>query len=328
MKAIVWTKYGSPDGLFLREIAKPTPKDDEILIKVYATTVTAGDTELRSSNFPLWLWLPIRIWMGVINPRNKILGQELAGEVEAVGKDVTSFKKGDQVFASAGFGAYAQYVCLPEKPQEMEGMVALKPINMTYDEAAAVPIAGLEALHFMRKGNIQRGEKLLINGAGGSIGTYALQLAKHFGAEVTCVDSANKLDMLRSMGTDHVIDYSREDFTTNGETYDAILDVVGKSSFSRSIGVLKENGRYLLANPRMSHMLRGAWISRNSSKKVIFGGASAKAEDLLFLKQLIEAGEIKAIIDRRYPFEQTADAHRYVDTGQKRGNVVITVQHA
>ena len=322
MKAIVFTKYGPPDVLQLKEVEKPTPKDDEVLIKIRAATVATADCEVRSFTFPLWLWLPMRIMFGVMKPRIRILGQELAGEIEAVGKDVKRFKKGDQVFAPInGFGAHAQYICLPGS-----AAMATKPTNMSYEEAASVTVFALNALHFIRKANIESGQKVLINGAGGSIGTIAVQLAKHFGAEVTAVDSAGKLDMLRSIGADHVIDYTREDFTKNGETYNVIFDVVGKSSFSRSVRSLKQNGRYLLANPRLLPMVRGLWTSMISSKKVIFKFASYKTEDLIFLKELIEAGKIKSVIDKRYPLEQMAEAHRYVDTGHKKGNVVITVQ--
>jgi 2-desacetyl-2-hydroxyethyl bacteriochlorophyllide A dehydrogenase len=324
MKAIVYTKYGPPDVLQLQEVAKPTPKDHEVLIRIDATTVTAGDCELRSFKIPLLIWLPLRLYMGLRKPRKQILGQELAGEIEVAGKDVKLFRKGDQVFAATGFrfGAYAEYICLPE-----EGVLAIKPANMTCEEAAAVPVGGLEALHFLRKGNIQSGQKVLINGAGGSIGTFAVQLAKSFGAEVTGVDSTGKLDMLRSLGADQVIDYTQENFTTNGETYDVIFDVVGKTSFSRSIRSLKQSGRYLLANAGLSQMVRGRWTSMISSKKVIVGAASEKTEDLIFLKELIEAGKIQSVIDRRYPLEHIAEAHRYVDTGHKKGNVVITVAH-
>ena len=328
MKAIVWTKYGPPDGLLLKEVEKPVPKDNGILVKVYATTVTAGDCEMRSLKLPLLLQLPLRIYNGFRKPKRiTILGQELAGEIEAVGKDVKLFKKGDQVFAATGFGfgAYAEYVCLPEKPEE--GVVAIKPANMTYEEAAAVPVGGLNALHFLRKGNIQSGQKILINGAGGSIGTIAVQLAKYFGAEVTGVDSTGKLDMLHSIGADQVIDYTREDFTKSGETYDAIFDVVGKGSYSGCIRSLKKKGIYLLGNPALSRSVRGRWTSMTSSKKVIGGTASYKTEDLIFLRELIEAGKIKSVIDRRYPLEQTAEAHRYVETGRKKGNVVINVEH-
>ena len=327
MKAIVWTKYGPPDVLQLKEVAKPAPKDHEVLIRIDATTVTAADCELRSLKLPIWLRLPIRIYLGLIRPRNKILGQELAGEVEAVGNEVTRFRKGDQVFGWTGFrlGAYAEYTCLPE-----DGMLAIKPANMTYEEAAALPVGGLEAVHLLRKGHIQSGEKILIHGAGGSIGTFAVQLARYFGAEVTAVDSTGKLDMLRSIGADQVIDYTQADFTKNGETYDVIFDVVGKSSFSRSVRSLKHNGRYLLANPKLSQMVRGRRILRRSSKTVIpyaARAASETTEDFNFLKELIEAGKIHSVIDRRYPLEQIAEAHRYVDTGHKKGNVVITVAH-
>jgi NADPH:quinone reductase-like Zn-dependent oxidoreductase len=328
MKAIVWTEYGPPDVLQLQEVEKPTPKEDEVLIRIYASTVTAGDCEARRLKFPLGLGIGVRLYVGLRKPeRVTILGQELAGEIEAVGKDVELFKVGDQVFAATGFGfgGYAEYTCMPEEPEM--GVLATKPTNMTYEAAAAVPVGGLEALHFLRKANIQGGTKVLINGAGGSIGTIAIQLAKYYGAEVTAVDSTGKLDMLRSIGADHVIDYTQEDFTRSGETYDVILDVVGKSPFSRSIRSLSEDGFYLLANPGLSHMVRGRWTSMTSDKRVIMGAASHKTADLLFLKELIEAGKLKTVIDRRYPLEQTAEAHRYVETGQKAGNVVITVEH-
>ncbi len=324
MKAIVYERYGSPDVLQLKEVEKPTPKDNEVLIKVHAATVTAGDCEIRSLKFPIWLRLLMRIMFGLRKPRKKILGQELAGEIESAGKDVKLFRKGDQVFAATEmrFGAYAEYICLPSTYA-----MAIKPANMTYEEAAAVPTGGLNALHFLRKGNIQSGEKVLINGAGGSIGTFAVQLAKSFGAEVTGVDSTMKLDMLRSIGADQVIDYTEEDFTKSGETYDVIFDIVGKSPFSRSIRSLKKKGFYLLANLRLSQIVRGLWTSMTSSKKVITKLASYRTEDLIFLKELIEAGKIKAVIDRRYPLEQIAEAHRYVEKGHKKGNVVITVGH-
>jgi 2-desacetyl-2-hydroxyethyl bacteriochlorophyllide A dehydrogenase len=329
MKAIIWTKYGPPEVLQLKEVEKPAPKDNEVLIRIYATTVTAGDCELRRLKLPLYFSLPMRIYVGFRKPtRITIPGMELAGEIESAGKDVTRFRQGDQIFGTSGFGmgAYAEYICLPEEPAETEGVLVKKPVNMTYEEASAVPVGGLEALHFLRKVNIQNGQKILINGAGGSIGTFAVQLAKSFGAEVTGVDSPGKLDMLRSIGADQVIDYTQEDFTKSGETYDVIFDVIGKSSFSRSLRALKQNGRYLLANPGLSQMVRGRWTSMISSKKVVFGAASHRTKDLLFLKELIEAGKIKSVIDRRYPLEQIAEAHRYVETGQKKGSVVITVE--
>ncbi len=333
MKAIVWTEYGPPDVLQLKEVEKPTPKEDEVLIRIYATTVTAGDCEQRSLKLPIWYRLPMRAYVGLKRPtRITILGMELAGEIESAGKDVKLFREGDQVFAATGFvgqGANAEYICLPEHgvPGEGEGALAIKPANMTYEQAAPVPVGGLEALHFLRQGNVQSGEKVLINGAGGTIGTFAVQLARYFGAEVTGVDSTVKLDMLRSIGADHLVDYTQEDFTKSGETYDFILDVVGKSSFSGSIRSLKQNGRYLIADPGLSQMVRRRWTRMTSSKKVIFGTARPKTEDLIYLKELIEAGKIKSVIDRRYPLEQIPEAHRYVETGGKKGHVVITVAH-
>jgi NADPH:quinone reductase-like Zn-dependent oxidoreductase len=329
MKAIVWTEYGPPEVLQLKEVETPTPKDKEVLIRIYATTVTAGDCEQRSLKLPILYRLLMRTYVGLKRPKRiTILGMDLAGEIEAVGKDVKLLQEGDQVFAATGFvgmGANAEYICLPEEPEK--GALAIKPANMTYEEAAAVPVGGLEALHFLRQGNIQIGQKVLINGAGGTIGAFAVQLAKYFGAEVTGVDSTSKLDMLRSIGADQVIDYTQEDFTKSGKIYDFILDVVGKSSYSGSIRSLKQNGRYLIANPGPSQMVRGRWTSMTNSKKVIFGAASPKTEDLIFLKELIEAGKMRSVIDRRYPLEEIVEAHRYVEKGQKIGNVVITVEH-
>ncbi len=324
MKAIVYHKYGSPDVLELKEVEKPTPKDNEVLIRIYATTVTAGDCEIRRFEMPILFWLPIRIYMGIIKPRIKILGQELAGEIESVGKDVKLFGKGDQVFAAADarFGAYAEYKCLPSTH-----VMKIKPANMTYDEAGGVPVGGLNALHFLRKGNIQSGQKVLIYGATGSIGTFAVQLAKYFGAEVTGVCSTPNIELVKSLGTDKVIDYTKEDFSKNGETYDVIFDTVGKSSFSRSKRSLKKKGFSLLANPGLSQTVRGLWTSMTTSKKVIIALARYRTEDLVFLKELIEAGKIKSVIDRRYPLEQIAEAHRYVEKGHKKGNVIITLEH-
>ncbi|UCB42412.1 MAG: NAD(P)-dependent alcohol dehydrogenase [Dehalococcoidales bacterium] len=326
MKAVVCTKWGPPDFLELKEVEKPAPKNNEVLIRIYATTVVAGDCELRSLKFPPMMKLLIRIGFGFRGPRKKILGQELAGEIEAVGKDVKLFKEGDQVFAyaGAGLGTYTEYKCLPEEPKAIGGLLAIKPVNMTYEEAAAVPLGGLEALHYLRQGNIQSRQKVLINGAGGSIGTIAIQLARYFGAEVIGVDSTDKLDMLRSIGADHVIDYTQEDFTKSGETYDVIFDVVGKTSFSGSIKSLNKNGRYLLANPGMFRKPR---TSMGSGKQVIAGNVSYRPGDLVFLKELIEAGKIRTVIDRLYPLEQVPEAHRYVETGDKKGHVVITVEH-
>ena len=324
MKAIVFTKYGPPDVLQLKEVEKPIPKGNEILVRVHATTVTAADVIDRSSTFPPWLWLFARMSLGIIRPKNPILGFELAGEIESVGKDIKRFKEGDQVFASTfefGFGCYAEYKCLPE-----EGAVAIKPANMTYEEAAAASLGGLTALTFLRdRANIQSGQKVLIYGASGSIGTYAVQLAKYYGAEVTGVCSTTNLEMVKSLGADNVIDYNKEDFAMSGQTYDIIFDTVNKTSFSRCKGSLKQRGIYLATFPTLAFILQMLWTSMVGSKKVIGGEASERAEDLIFLKELIEAGKIKTVIDRRYPLEQMAEAHRYVETGHKKGNVVINV---
>jgi NADPH:quinone reductase-like Zn-dependent oxidoreductase len=325
MKAIVCTKYGPPDVLQLKEVEKPTPKEDEVLIKIYATTVSSGDVIDRSGTVSPWAWLPTRIIFGFRKPKRTIPGAELAGEIEAVGKDVTLFRKGDQVFGNTGFGsgAYAEYKCLPE-----DGVLAMKPANMTYEEAAAVPFGGLTALHFLGKGNIQSGQKVLIYGASGSIGTFAVQLAKYFGAKVTGVCSTTNLEMVESLGADKVIDYTQEDFTKSGETHDVIFDAVRKSSFSRCKGSLKKKGFYLTTDMGLALILQMLWTLMIGSKKVISGVASSRTKDLNFLKKLIEAGKIKSVIDRRYSLEEIVEAHRYVDKGHKKGNVVITVEHS
>ena len=328
MKAIVWTKYGSADGLKLREVATPIPKDNEVLIRVHAATVSRADTELRGLKVPLLFSIPLRLYLGFIKPnRITILGTEFAGEIAAAGKDVTRFRPGDPVFGYTGLsmGTYAEYLCLPEKPAGLAGVLAEKPVNMTYEEAAAMPFGGLEALHSLRRANIRAGQKILIVGGGGSIGASAVQLAKHYEAEVAAVDSTGKLETLRSIGADHVIDYTRKDFTKNGQTYDVIFDTIGKSPFSGSLRSLKENGAYLNANPGFLGGIRMRWASKQGGKRIIPWTAGYSTRNLLALKELIEAGAIKAVIDRRYPLEQVAEAHRYVDTGQKRGNVVITV---
>lgn len=325
MKAIVLTRFGSPDVLQLRDVPEPSPKDHEILIRIHATTASAGDCELRGLRIPLAFRIPIRIYVWSRRSNAVILGQELAGEIESIGRAVTRFRVGDQVFGWTGFGlgGYAEYTCLSER-----GVLATKPSNMTYEEAAPLAVGGLEAVHFLRSGDIQRGEKILIVGAGGSIGTFAVQLAKYFGANVTAVDRGEKLDMLRSIGADRVIDYMREDFTATEETYDVIFDVAGKASFPRTVRRLAPDGRYLMGNPPLSDRIRGRWMSRRTSRRVIpwrSRTSSEYARDLEFLKELVETGQVRSVIDRRIPLEQAAEAHRYVDTGQKRGNVVITV---
>jgi NADPH:quinone reductase-like Zn-dependent oxidoreductase len=328
MKAIVWTGYGPPDVLQLKEIENPAPKDNEVLIKVYAATASQADTELRRLKLPFLFAIPLRLYLGFRRPtRRTILGTEFAGEIVATGQEVSEYQPGDQVFGytGLGMGTYAEYLCLSEKPTALAGVMAKKPANVTYEEAAAVPFGGLEALHSLRQANIQPGQKVLIVGGGGSIGTYSVQLAKHDGAEVTAVDKPGKLEMLRSIGADHVIDYTKENFSKNGQMYDVILDTAGKSSFSASLRSLKENGTYLNANPGLFSGVRRRWFSRSSSKRIILWTAGYTVKNLLTLKALVEAGTLKPVIDRRYPLEQTAEAHRYVETGQKKGNVVITV---
>jgi NADPH:quinone reductase-like Zn-dependent oxidoreductase len=326
MKAIVYTEYGPPDVLQLKEVGKPVPEDNEVLIKIHATTVTtAGIAVVTGTPFIA------RFDSGLFRPKNPILGYELAGEIESAGKDVKRFKEGDQVFAYTGSGAFAEYICLPEEPEE--GVVVIKPVNMTYEEAAAAVDGTITALHFLRdKGKIQRGQNVLINGASGSIGTFAVQLARYYGAEVTGVCSSTNLELVKSLGADKVIDYTKEDFTKNGQTYDIIFDTVAKSSFSQCKNSLKQRGIYLTTYPTLAVLLQMLWTSMVGSKKAVvaFAGLrppSEKTEILIFLKELIEAGKIKSVIDRRYPLEQTAEAHRYVEKGHKKGNVVITVEH-
>jgi NADPH:quinone reductase-like Zn-dependent oxidoreductase len=325
MKAIICTKYGLPDVLQLKEVEKPTPKDNEVMIRIFAAIVSPSDCVFRKGEPFI-----ARFFSGLIRPKNSIPGEMLAGEIEAIGKDVKLFKKGDQVFGSTGMslGAYAEYICLPE-----EGVLTIKPADLTYEDAATVCDGALTALPFLRdKGNIQSGQKVLINGASGSVGTAAVQLAKYFGAEVTGVCSTANLELVKSLGADTVIDYTKEDFTQSGETYDVIFDAVGKSLFTRCKSSLTQRGVYLATVPTLAIMLQMLWTSKIGSKRAIiaFTGlrpAREKTKDLIFLKELVETGKIKSVIDRHYPLEQTAEAHRYVETGHKKGNVVITVGH-
>ena len=323
MKAILYTEYGSADVLRLGEIARPTPNDAEILIRVRAAEVTKADCELRSFSFPVkWFWLPLRLVMGITRPKRQVLGGYFSGEVEAVGKDVSKFKVGDQVFGSAGLrmGAYGEYVCLPA-----EYTISAKPSNMSFEEAAAVPLGGLNAFHFLRLARVQKGEKVLINGAGGSIGTFAVQIAKDMGAEVTAVDSGIKQNMLRRIGADHFFDYTTEDFTKSGQRYDVIFDMVARSSYSGCVATLNPKGRYVMGNPRLWDMLRSAVTSVFTDKKAIFAFAGETEEELLALKEMIEDGKIKSTVDRVYPMERVAEAHRRVETEQRLGSVVIAL---
>ncbi len=324
MKAVVHTSYGPPDELQLREVEKPAPKENEVLIQIHATTVTISDCNIRNQTFvPGYLRLPLRMEFGLQKPKASILGFDVAGDVESLGKGVTRFKEGDPVFGTTepAYGAHAEYVCLPE-----DAVLATKPVNMSYEEAATIPVIGNTALHFVRDmGNIQAGQQVLINGASGGIGTFAVQLAKHYGAEVTGVCSTRNLELVRSLGADHVIDYTKVDFTKSGRTYDVIFDAVSKSSFWRCRGSLKENGLYLVTVPRVTVLLQVLWTSKRGGKQVKMEGAPAKVENLLFLKELIEAGKLRTVIDRRYPLAQAAEAFRYVEQGHKRGQVVITV---
>lgn len=328
MKAIIWTKYGSPDGLQLQEVETPTPKDNEVLIKIHAATASRADTEFRRLKLPFLFAIPIRLYLGLFKPtRVKILGTEFAGEVIATGRGVTRYQTGDQVYGytGLGMGTYAEYICLSEKPLALASVMSKRPTNIAYEEAAAVPFGGLEALHSLDRASVQRGQKVLIVGAGGSIGTYSVQLAKHYGAEVTGVDSSGKLDVLHSIGADHVIDYTREDYTKNGQKYDVIMDTIGGSPFAGSIRSLNENGTYLNVNPKMIHRLQMGWNKGKDNKRLLSWEAGYTTKNLLRLRELIEAGTIKPVIDRTYPLEQIAEAHRYVETDQKKGNIVIIV---
>ncbi len=325
LKAIVHTRFGSPDELQFEETEKPVPRGNEVLIKIHATTVTSTDCNVRNFTFvPSVFQLPARLFMfGVFRPRIHILGIDLAGEVEAVGKNVKRFKKGDQVFGTPGmaFGAHAEYTCVPQ-----DGVLTIKPAKMAWAEAAPIFLGASTALYYLRnKGHIQAGHKLLVYGASGAIGTYAVQLAKYFGAEVTGVCSTTNVEMVKSLGADKIIDYTQEDYTQRGETYDLILDTVGKTSFTRCKNSLKQNGIFLPVVMDLSELFQIAWTGFSGGKKVKGGVADGSVEDLDFFKKLIMAGKLKPVIDRCYPLEKTAEAFRYVEKGHKKGNVVIAV---
>ncbi len=330
MKAIVYTEYGSPDVLHLTDVEKPAPKDNEVLIRIHATSVNFGDTIARNFkaitprqfNMPFLFWLLAKISFGLRQPKITVLGSEFAGEIEEVGREVKRFKPGDQIFGYPGqsFGAYAEYLCMPE-----DSVLAIKPTNMTYEEAAVVPYGAIMALPLLRRVNIQPGQKVLVNGASGGIGSAAVQIARYFGAEVTGVCGTPRVEFVKSLGADKVIDYTKEDFTQNGETYDLIFDILGKSSFSGCKSSLKPNGIHLFASFKLKQILQMLWTSRSGGKKVICAIAPGSVEDLISVKELIEAGKIKAVIDRCYPMEQAAEAHRYVEQGHKKGPVVISV---
>lgn len=317
MKAIVYTQYGPPEVLQLKEVEKPLPKDNEMLVNVKATAVNAGDWRLRKAD-PFMA----RLLFGLTKPKINILGAVFSGVVETVGKDVTLFKVGDLVFGHTDmrFGANAEYLCVPEK-----GSVALKPDTIGHTEAATIPFGGTTALHFLRKANIKPGQKVLIYGASGAVGSTAVQLAKYFGATVTAVCSTANVDMVRSLGADTVIDYTKEDFAKSGETYDVIVETVGKIPVSKCLRSLDKKGLLILGASGMSGMLQGVWISLTSTRKVISGVISHSAEAIDFLKKLIEMGRLKPVLDRTYPLEQMAEAHAYVEKGHKKGNVAITI---
>lgn len=322
MKAIVATQFGPAEVLTLQEVEKPAPKDNELLIRVLATTVNAGDIRMRSFTVPPMFWLPARLTLGFTKPKNPIYGMELAGVVEAVGKDVKRFKPGDAVFAPTmahKFGAHAEYKCLPE-----DAAIAGKPQNLSFEEAATLAIGANTALYYLKAAGLRPGQKALIYGASGNVGTFAVQLARHFGAEVTGVTSTRNLDLVKSLGAERVIDYTQTDFTRGGQTYDVVFDTVGKTTFSQVSPILKSGGSYLNAVLVTGGLLH-AWYSRTAGKNVISGTAPHSIQASQTLKELAEAGAMKPVIDRCYPLEQLAEAHRYVETGRKTGNVVITV---
>ncbi len=322
MKAIVYTKYGPPSVLQVKEIEKPQPKDDEVLIKIHSAEVTKTDCEMRSFNFAVkWFWLPLRLYWGVFNPKKSVLGGYFSGEIEAIGNSVSKFVVGDQVFGSTQMrlGAYGEYLCLPASYT-----IVKKPTNMSYEEAAAVPLGGLNALHFMRLASIKEGESVLINGAGGSIGAFAVQIAKAMGAEVTAVDSSLKVAMLNQLGADYVADYEQEDITKQGKTFDVIFNMVANSRYADFIKILNRKGCYLMGNPKLTDMLRSVITSRFTDKSVRFAFAGEKEEELITLKEMIEERKINSVIDKAYPIHRVVEAHQRVEAEQRVGMVVLS----
>jgi NADPH:quinone reductase-like Zn-dependent oxidoreductase len=321
MKAIVCTAYGPPDVLQLTEVEKPIPGDNDVLIRIHAATVTMGDCELRNLTLPMWTQIPVRIIMGYNKPRNFTPGMEFSGVVESIGKNVIDFRVGDAVFGMSGMemGSNAEY------KKSKASFITIKPSAVSFEDAATIAVGGLNALHFLRKANIISGTKVLVIGAGGSIGSYAVQLAKFFGAEVTAVDSTHKLDMLNKSGADFIIDYTEEDFAMSDKKYNVVFDVVYSSSYSKCMDVLEEDGCYLMANTSPGRMLKGLWTSWTTNKKIIFALAGVSIPDMNYLAELIGSGKIKPLIDKRYPLEQTAAAHAYVEAGNKTGNVIIKI---
>jgi 2-desacetyl-2-hydroxyethyl bacteriochlorophyllide A dehydrogenase len=317
MKAAVYTQYGLPEVLQRKEVATPAPKENEILVRIKATAVNSGDVRLRKAD-PV----AVRLFFGLLKPKINILGSVFSGEVERVGKQVKRFNVGDQVFGHTDmrFGAYAEYICLPE-----DGSLALKPLGISHNEAAAIPFGGVTALHFIKKAMIKANQKVLIVGASGAVGSAAVQLAKSYGAIVTGVCSTSNIDLVKSIGADKVIDYAKEDFTRNGEVYDLVFDAVNTVSVSRTLKSLTKNGTMILSAGGMTEMLHGLWISMTSSKTVMTGVISHTAADIIFLKELIESGKFKPVIDRTYPLEEIAEAHAYAETGRKKGNIIITI---
>jgi NADPH:quinone reductase-like Zn-dependent oxidoreductase len=324
MKAIMFHRYGSPDVLTIEEVEVPQPNPKEVIIKVNASSVIAGDCEMRRFDLPPWIWLPIRVYMGLFKPRIKILGQEFAGEVWDTGSSVEKYKAGDRVFGptTMKFGAHAEFICMSEKD-----VIGFIPDVIDDLEAATLPVGGLNALHFIRKGNIQKCESVLINGAGGCIGTYAVQLAKLRGAMVTAVDAIDKLDLLKTLGADHVLDYKRDDFTKNGATYDVIIDVIGRTGYRNRLKSLSKYGRYVIGNPRLSGMMLGLWYKLTKSQKVINAMAPYRLEDLEYLMELMEKGSIKAVIDKTFSLDELKQAHEYVESGVKIGHIAVNISN-